>query len=313
MAKDKRPPRPGNAWIWSEGKDDWVRPPAPGDGMHMWDDNKGWIPRPPKPGNAWIWGTIEQDWVKPSKPGYNSNLGNYTWDDNAGWVWQPKQAPPPTTVVTPTPPITTTPTPTGPTTPTPTTPTPSPRPAPSPAPRPAPTPTPISRPPVPTPIFRPPPAPAPTPRPPAVPPNPWITTPGYTTPPGIKQATPDLIIFDESSIEIGLLIEPFFQEFGGTELINISREDLINGDQVTYSPIINLSQLRQAFNSNNIINIAASQENQTQYGIDLILRGPLVPYLNENGDMVVEIDEIRENESIEVQITTSGTINVIDL
>lgn len=111
------------------------------------------------------------------------------------------------------------------------------------------------------------------------------------------------------------MIEPFFQEFGGTELINISRTDLIDGDEVSYTPIVDLSRLRQSFNPNNIINIAASQENETQYGIDLLSRNPLAPYLDldNNGNLIIEIEDVRENESIEAQIATNGTIKVINL
>lgn len=128
----------------------------------------------------------------------------------------------------------------------------------------------------------------------------------------IKQATPDIIIFDEE-IDPNFLTEAFFEEFGGTELINISRHDLINGDQVSYSPILNLNLIKQSFNSNNVIAIQSFQENETKYKIDLISRGVNTPYLDKQGNLVIEIDEVREDESIEVEISTSGTINVIDL
>lgn len=128
----------------------------------------------------------------------------------------------------------------------------------------------------------------------------------------IKQATPDIIVFDEE-IDPNFLTEAFFEEFGGTELINISRHDLINGDQVSYSPILNLNLIKQSFNSNNVIAIQSFQENETKYKIDLISRGVNPPYLDKDGNLIIEIDEVREDESIEVEISTSGTINVIEL
>ena len=129
----------------------------------------------------------------------------------------------------------------------------------------------------------------------------------------VKQATPDIIVFDDDSVSPEFLTQAFFQEFGGTELINISRHDLINGDEVSYSPIVNLNGLRQSFNSNNIIAIGSFQDNDTRYGIDLISRGIYEPYLDEEGNLVIEIDEVRKDESIEVEISTSGTINVVEL
>jgi len=128
----------------------------------------------------------------------------------------------------------------------------------------------------------------------------------------VKQATPDIIMFDEE-IDPDFLVQAFFEEFGGTELINISRYDLIDGQDVTYSPIINLSNLRQSFNPNNIIEIGAFQESPTRYGIDLFSRGIVEPYFDDNGNLVIEIDEVRSDESIEVEIASDGTIKRIDL
>ena len=189
-------------------------------------------------------------------------------------------------------------------------------------------------PPPPPPSSMPPMAPTPTPPPPtnttapifnAPPPVPYTPSyyyapssysapaaPVYTAPAGIKQAGPDIIIFDEE-IDPDFLTQMFFQEFGGTELINISRHDLINGENVSYNPIINLSELRQSFNPNNIIAIGAFQEVPTKYGIDLFTRGVIGAYFDENANLVIEIDSIRQDESIEVEIASDGTINRIEL
>jgi hypothetical protein len=179
-------------------------------------------------------------------------------------------------------------------------PTPSPTPTPTPTPAPSPTETPTSS----TYTFYIPEVPPPTP--PA-----WITDPTFRAPTGIKQATPDIVLFDEETVDIGYITESFFEEYGGSELIKISRHDLINGDDVSYNPITNLTNLRQRFNSNNIINIEGYQNNETKYGIDLVLRGANEPYFDDNGNLVIEIDSVRQDESIEVQIATSGTINRI--
>jgi len=148
--------------------------------------------------------------------------------------------------------------------------------------------------------------------PPPTPPSVEEEKSTYIAPTGIKQASPDIIVFDEE-IDPEFLVQAFFQEFGGTELINISRYDLINGDDVSYSPIINLSSLRQSFNPNNIIGIGAFQENPTKYGIDLFSRGVVEPYFNDDGDLVVEINDVRPDESIEIEIASDGTINRIEL
>ena len=37
------------------------------------------------------------------------------------------------------------------------------------------------------------------------------------------------------------------------------------------------------------------------------------PYFNDDGDLVIEIDDVRPDESIEAEIASDGTINRIEL
>lgn len=148
--------------------------------------------------------------------------------------------------------------------------------------------------------------------PPPVPHNPWLTTVTYQAPTGVKQATPDIVLFDDQSVDIEFLTNAFFEEFGGQELIRISRSDLIDGKQVSYTPIANLSRLNQKYNPNNVIAIAGFQENLKFYPIDLVLRGMNEPYF-EDGYLVVEVDIVKKDELIEIEIVSDGTINKVEL
>lgn len=159
----------------------------------------------------------------------------------------------------------------------------------------------------------------PPPPPPAKPVDPWIRTSTYVE--GIKQADPDIIIIDEQPLSPEFLLELEYEQVSGIELINISRSDLINGQNVIYSPIKNLSSIRRKYNPNNIIALpATSSSTFAKYAIDLILRigenpetgKPYEPYFNENGDLVIEIEDVREDELIEVEIDSNGTINLVD-
>lgn len=151
------------------------------------------------------------------------------------------------------------------------------------------------------------------PAPPTPTPITWMTTPTYTEP-GVKQADPDIIIDPEVNTSGDYIVERFFEELGGTELISISRYDLIDGIDVSYRPIANLSRLRQRFNPNNIIFSDNISQNQfSKFAIDLISRGIYEPYFNDNGDLVVEIDIIRSEENIDVQFSESGTVTRIEL
>lgn len=150
--------------------------------------------------------------------------------------------------------------------------------------------------------------------PPPTPPNPWITTSTYVPPSGVKQADPDIVLDPEIDTTGDYIVERFFEELGGTELINISRYDLIDGIDVVYRPIANLSRLRQRFNPNNIIALdVLSQDEFARASINLITRGIYEPYFDDQGNLVVEIDIIRPEENIDVQISESGTVTRIEL
>jgi hypothetical protein len=169
----------------------------------------------------------------------------------------------------------------------------------------------------------PPPTPAPSPSPtyspsppppPPTPPDPWQRTPSYAGPKGVKQAEPDIVLDPEIDASGDFIVERFFEELGGTELIKLSRYDLIDGINVSYSPIANLSSLRRRYNPNNIIALDILAESEfAKASIDLLSRGPYEPYFDDNGDLVIEVDIIRPEENIEAQISQSGTVSRIDI
>jgi hypothetical protein len=155
--------------------------------------------------------------------------------------------------------------------------------------------------------------PPPPPPPPPTPPDPWIRTSNFVEVKGVKQAEPDTILFNDDAISPELLIELQFEDLAGMELINISRSDMIDGQDVVYSPIKLLSRVRQKFNPNNIIAMPESSNSFfARYAIDLILRGLYRPYFDENGDLVIEIDDVKDSELIEVEIDAAGTINEVE-
>ena len=159
----------------------------------------------------------------------------------------------------------------------------------------------------------PPPAPSapPPPPPPPVPPLPVFNR--MTAPEkNIKPAPSDIIQFDESSVDIALIQDLLYEDIGAVELANISRTDLIDGQDVLYSPIRNLSSIRREFNPNNIIATSYATDYFSRFGIDLIARKVYEPYFDEDGNLVVEIENVGDGEEIQVQILSSGTINIIE-
>jgi hypothetical protein len=162
-------------------------------------------------------------------------------------------------------------------------------------------------------IFHPTPPSKKAPPPPPKPPDPWMRQNTFVAPSGVKQADPDIVIFNDDAISPELLIELGYEDISGIELINISRSDIIDGQNVSYSAVKQLSALRRRYNPNNIIALPElSSSFFSRFQIDIILRGIQEPYFNENGDLVIEIDDIKDDEVVDVEIDANGTINEVD-
>jgi len=76
----------------------------------------------------------------------------------------------------------------------------------------------------------------------------------------IKVATPDLIQIDEESLPIELITNLLFENIGGRELINIARNDIINGQRVSFNLVGNLSAVQRLHNPRNIFRLVGVPE-----------------------------------------------------
>lgn len=125
-------------------------------------------------------------------------------------------------------------------------------------------------------------------------------------------APSDIIQFNNDNIDIAMMQDLLFEDIGAIELANISRSDLIDGQEVLYSPIRNLPTIRREFNPNNIILTANSNDYFSRFGIDLSSKTIYEPYFDDDGNLVIEIDGIATGEEIDVQILSNGTIDLVD-
>lgn len=161
-------------------------------------------------------------------------------------------------------------------------------------------------------LIDPPPAVTPTPVKPTVPPPP--------PPPPPKTAPIDTILFDDESVPIEIMTDLIFEDIGGHELINIARNDTINGQTVSYQPIKNLTAIQQQYNPNNIVSLQNTSDRYfANFAIKLETKlpdegdggGPNGSYVyidTDTGDLIVELINLDPDEQIEVQISLSGTI-----
>ena len=170
-------------------------------------------------------------------------------------------------------------------------------------------------------VSFPPPPPPPPPAEPITPSTiPTVMSPAAVQPPPppVKTAPIDTVLFDDEGTPIEVMTDLIFENIGGHELINIARNDIVNGQQVSYQPIKNLSSIQQQYNPNNIISLQSTSDKYfANFSIKLENKIPQPGtgpngahvYLDQNtGNMIVEAINLESDEQIQVEITTSGTI-----
>jgi hypothetical protein len=134
----------------------------------------------------------------------------------------------------------------------------------------------------------------------------------------IKIATPDIILVNNESIPQEIMVDLTFEDIGGQEIISIARNDLVNGQKIVYQPIKNLIDINFQYNSKNIISLENTSQNYfDNFPIKLDSKVPAVGtgpngefvYMDETtGDLVVNVVNLVEDEQVEIQILTTGSL-----
>ncbi len=128
----------------------------------------------------------------------------------------------------------------------------------------------------------------------------------------------DTILFNDDSVPIEIMSDLIFENIGGQELINIARNDTVNGQTILYQPIKNLTAVQQQYNPNNILSLNATSDKYFQnFSIKFDEKVPAEGtgpggahvYIDPStGELIVESINLSEDEQIELEITISGTI-----
>jgi murein DD-endopeptidase MepM/ murein hydrolase activator NlpD len=137
-------------------------------------------------------------------------------------------------------------------------------------------------------------------------------------PPPAKTAPIDTVLFNDDSMSIEIMTDLIFEDIGGHELINIARNDIVNGQRVSYTPIKNLGLIQQRYNPSNILSLQLTSEKYfNNFSIKLEEKVPKEGngtdgsniYFDENtGDLIIETVNMNTDEQLEVQISINGTI-----
>jgi hypothetical protein len=141
----------------------------------------------------------------------------------------------------------------------------------------------------------------------------------------VKSASPDIIIVDPGDTAIDLILKLTLEKIGAQELISLVRHDTVNGQNIVYQPVKNISEVAIAYNPQNIIaipdtadtffkNFAIKLDNHipnyspdTLY-IDMIARDNNVIFDAVNKRIIIELVNLKRDYEVEVQMVSSGQL-----
>lgn len=140
--------------------------------------------------------------------------------------------------------------------------------------------------------------------------------------PDVKPATPDLVQIKEDVVPVEVMTTLLFENIGGTEILGMSRHDLINGIDIAYQQISNLAKVESTFGGQSLISLHNSTEQIFKsYGLR---RYQYVPsstddpnglnnhvYLDSSGSLIIELDNLLPDMEIEVEFKTADTDDIM--
>lgn len=134
----------------------------------------------------------------------------------------------------------------------------------------------------------------------------------------VKPATPDIILFNDDVVPIEIMTDLIFENIGGQELINIVRSDLVDGQNVLYQPIKNLSNVYFQYNPQNILSLQDIDYNYfKKFPINFNSKVPecgtgpdcSIVYIDaETGDLIINVINLARDEQVEISIISDGVV-----
>ena len=130
----------------------------------------------------------------------------------------------------------------------------------------------------------------------------------------------NVLALTTNNIDEATITALVFEKLGAVELTKFTRNDTVEGINPYYNIISNLSAIKKEFNPSDII---SSQKSDTSllnaFSIKLNTKIPGDRYLTDrgldsyiyidvDGNLVIELDNITSDELVEIEIDTNGTI-----
>lgn len=128
----------------------------------------------------------------------------------------------------------------------------------------------------------------------------------------VKIPTRDVVVnLDDPGVDVAQIQSLLFENLSSLELTKFTKHDTVEGINPFYNVISNLSSINREFDPISLLSATKSSNSLFDvFGIDLINRLPEdgnYAYI-ENGNIVINLNNMGINESLEIEIDTSGTI-----
>ena len=153
---------------------------------------------------------------------------------------------------------------------------------------------------------------------PFVQPMPEVST--VTPPSPVRLPSRDVVSLVDPGIDSATIQNLLFENIGATELVRFTRHDTVDGINPYYDIISNLSDIKRRYDPASLISLQKPESSFFDiYTIKLDQKIPNQEYLDENnlsdyvyidesGNLVVELTNLASDEIIEVEIDSNGTI-----
>lgn len=149
----------------------------------------------------------------------------------------------------------------------------------------------------------------------------------------IKIASSNLFITDQRDDKTDFIADAIIEDIGGQEIINISRNDLLNGQNITYNVIENLASTQRKFNANELVKLQSTSEDYFEsFSLDLnqftpnygtgftrdvlgeaVPNGKIVYVDPDTGQVIVNTINLSDNLVLEVEFVSYSEISSTDV
>lgn len=134
----------------------------------------------------------------------------------------------------------------------------------------------------------------------------------------------DVVSLAQETVSAETMTNLLFENVGANELTRFVRHDTVEGINPYYDVISNLSDIKRKFDPSSLISLQKTTSSVFDiFPIKLQDKIPSDAYLSENnltdylyvdtnGDLVIEVVNLKDSQIVEIEIDTSGTIFEVD-